>query len=195
MAKKKKTDSKANPAKEKDPYLSTTEFALKIGVNRSRVKAAIKSGLLSESVKTQKTKNRILYKIHAINGPEEWLANRDPSKVRDQDKQKATAEMNEKGGLSTNNYQKAKAAREFFNAKLSELEYQVKAGKLVSADRVKAESFKIARRLRDSILGVPERIAAELAVMDDPRMIAIFVKEHLADSLKDLSDLNNVARP
>lgn len=178
------------PAKNDNTWLSTTEFGKKIDVTRDRVVKGIKSGILSGSVKKTKIGKRVVYKIHAEKGAREWADNIDPSKKRDDEKQIETKEM---GGTGSSHYQKAKAHKEFFAAKLAELDYQQKAGKLVSADRVKAESFKIARRIRDSILSVPEKISAEVAAMDNPREISIYMKEQLAAALKDLGDLNGVA--
>lgn len=176
------------PAKKTDPVLSPEAFGAKVGVSKQRILEAIKAGLLSESVRTGKKGERTVYLIDEGAGVKEWADNIDPSKQRDPDKQKATKEL-----VTDSNFKKAKAAKEFYGAKLAELDYNERAGKLVSADRVKAESFKIGRRVRDSLLGVPERVAAELATMDDPRAISIYLKEQLAAALKDLGDLNNVS--
>lgn len=188
MAKPK--SKKTNPAKGKAAAgLSTAEFGKKVGVSRQRILDAIESGVLKASVKKTPYGDSFHYRIEEEAGLKEWADNIDPAKQRDPAKQADTRELN---GGGSSNYQKARAAREFYNAKLAELEFQEKAGKLVSADRVKAEAFKISRRVRDTLLGVPERVAAEVAAMDEPRSIAIYLKEQIADALKDLDDLNNV---
>lgn len=172
--------------------ISTIEFGKKVGVSKQRILEAIESGVLSASVKKTPHGSGFRYRIDEGPGLKEWTDNIDPSKQRDPAKMAATKELQD-GGNS--NYKKAAAARMFYNAKLAELEYQEKAGKLVSSDKAKAEAFKIARRVRDSLLGVPERVAAEVAAMTEPRDIAIYLKEQIADALKDLDDLNNVAKP
>lgn len=172
--------------------LSTIEFAERVGVTKQRILDAIESGVLSSSVSKKKHGSTVRYRINEEAGLKEWADNIDPSKQRDQTKQAATKELS---GEGNSNYKKAAAARMFFNAKLAELEYSERAGKLISADKVKAEAFKISRRVRDSLLGVPERVAAEVAAMKDPRTIAIYLKEQIAAALKDLDDLNNAARP
>lgn len=185
-----KAKSKKNPAKDKPVAgLSTIEFGEKVGVSKQRILEAIESGILTASVTKTPHGAGFRYRIDEGKGLKEWAENIDPAKQRDQSKAAATKDL----GENNSNYKKAAAARMFFNAKLAELEYQEKAGKLVSSDRVKAEAFKISRRVRDTLLGVPERVAAEVAAMTEPRLIAIYLKEQIADALKDLDDLNNVA--
>ena len=189
MVKKKESKSK-NPAKSKSPRsLSTAEFAEKVGVSRQRILTGINSGILATSVTKTKVGKKIEYTIDEESGLKEWATNIDPSKQRDPDKAATTKDMAKDG---SGNFQKARAAREFYNAKIAELEFHERAGKLVSADRVKAESFKIGRRVRDSLMSVPERVAAELAAMTEPRTISIYLKEQIAAALKDLGDLNDV---
>lgn len=192
---KKKESKKKNPAKNKAVSLSTIEFGKKVGVTKQRILKAIEDGVLSTSVSKSKHGDGFRYSIDEEKGLKEWADNIDPTKQRDPEKAAETKELSKKGEGSASNYQKAKAMKEFYNAKLAELEFQEKAGKLVSSARVKAESFKIGRRVRDSIMGVPERVAAEVAAMDEPRLISIYLKEQLAAALKDLEDLNNVGSP
>lgn len=188
-----KAKSKSNPAKAptKDG-ISTTDFAEKVGVSRQRVLDAIESGILQKSVKKKPHGSSFHYSIDEGVGLQEWADNIDPTKQRDQSKQAATKELSAEGN---SNYKKAAAMRMFYQAKLAEAEFQERVGKLVSADKVKAEVFKIGRRVRDSLLGVPERVAAEVAAMTEPREIAIYLKEQIAAALKDLDDLNNVSKP
>lgn len=192
---KNKQSQKKNPAKNKKNSYSPTEFSKKIGVTRQRVLKAIQDGVLSESITSAKHGSKIRYTIDEEKGLKEWADNIDPSKQREPEKAAETKELSKKSGEGSSNYQKAKAMKEFYNAKLAELEFQEKAGKLVSSARVKAESFKIGRRVRDSLMSVPERVAAEIAAMDEPRSISIYLKEQIAAALKDLEDLNNVGSP
>lgn len=169
------------------------EFAKKVGVSRQRVADGIKTGILAASVKKKKKGTKTFYEIDLEAGLKEWAANIDPAKQRDNDKQAATRELNGGAGTSSSNFQRAKAVRETFAAKLAQLEYEEKSGKLVPADKVRAEAFKISRRVRDSIMGLPERVAAELATMTEPREISVYLRSMLADTLKDLGDINHVA--
>jgi len=61
-----------------------------------------------------------------------------------------------------------------------ELDNQRRRGQLLDAAVVQRDQFEAARIVRDAVLGVPDRIAAELAGETDPRR----VYELLADELK-----------
>ena len=62
--------------------------------------------------------------------------------------------------------QKSRAESEDYRAKTARLEYEELAGKLVSVDDVVARVFDMARRTRDLLLAIPDRIAADLVGMD-----------------------------
>lgn len=171
--------------------LSTTDFAKKIGVSRQRVIKAIEDGVLSKSVIKIKHATRVIYRIKEKEGLKEWADNIDPAKQRDTDKAAQTRELSQGGG-DMSGFQKAKAAKEFYAAKLAQLEYEEKTGTVIPADKVRIETFKIGRLVRDALLSVPDKVAPEIAIMDNPREISIFIKEHLALALKDLENLKNV---
>lgn len=185
-------------AKKSEKLLSTTAFAALVGISRQRVVDGIKSGILTTAVIKVKQRGRDVYKIYEGRGLKQWNDHIDPAKQRDQEKQNETRALStppeETGENGLSHYQKAKAHKELFTAKMAELQYREKAGELVPAAQVKAESFRIARRVRDSIMGVGERIAAELVNMDDARVISVFIKEQIAVALKDLDSLNNVGK-
>jgi uncharacterized protein YxjI len=66
-----------------------------------------------------------------------------------------------------------------YDAALKKLEYEQKNGDLLEKSSVERDAFETARRVRDSILNIPDRIGAELASSTD-----IFqVKEKLTKSL------------
>lgn len=62
---------------------------------------------------------------------------------------------------------KNRAIREAYEARLKKLDWEQKSGLLVEAEAVKSEAFKLARTVRDSMLNIPDRIAAELAAESD----------------------------
>lgn len=184
MTKKKKNNLKK---------LTPTEFSKIIGVRRERILKGINDGVISESVTKVKAGSSYRYYIDAEKGVREWADNIDPAKQRNQEKPQKAPESGEENKKSA--FQLSKAAKEYYNAKMAELEYKEKAGQLVNAEKVKAETFKIGRRVRDTLLGVPDRVAAELANMKEPREISIYLKEQIALSLKDLGDLEGVGKP
>lgn len=190
----KKAVKPKNPAKDKKPYISAKALAERLSVTKQRISRAIDDGLFSEkAVKKVQQGKRIIYQVDEALAIREWHDNIDPSKQRDTGKAAATREM---GGesVSGGNYKKAKTATEVYRAKMAQLEYSIKAGEYIPAAQVKADAYKIARRVRDSLMAVPDRVSAELVSMDDPRKISIYIKEQIALSLKDLGDLNGISK-
>src|SRR3989338_1374870 len=86
------------------------------------------------------------------------------------------------------NYAAARAAREHYQARLAKLEYEEKSGKLIDAEKVKKDAFELARRVRDHILNIPDRISAELVgITDQPTMHSVLLRE-LNTALQELCD-------
>ena len=65
-------------------------------------------------------------------------------------------------------YAQARLILEHVRAKREKLEYEVEAGVLIRADKVHADTFSLARRLRDRVLAIPARLAPVLAATSDP---------------------------
>ena len=57
----------------------------------------------------------------------------------------------------------ARAIRETYAAKLLELEFQVKSGKLVDAEAVRNSVFKLSREFRDALQNWPAQVAPLIA--------------------------------
>ena len=62
----------------------------------------------------------------------------------------------------------AKERSERLRAELLEIELAEKRGELVKADDVRRATTNVARTARDALLGLPTRVAAELAAEADP---------------------------
>lgn len=60
-------------------------------------------------------------------------------------------------------YAEARTQHECFKARLAQLELEQREGRLVKAEAVKREAFRVARLVRDSMLNIPDRVAGELA--------------------------------
>jgi pyruvate/2-oxoglutarate dehydrogenase complex dihydrolipoamide acyltransferase (E2) component len=91
-------------------------------------------------------------------------------------------------------YSKSRAIREAYAARLAKLEFEERAGKLVSADEARIEQFRIARALRDRLLQLPAKIAPQLVALiaDDPdvaaaqTMLETELRELLSEFVQDL---------
>jgi len=60
-------------------------------------------------------------------------------------------------------FHRARTVWQGYRAQLARLEYEVRVGKLVNADEVRQAAYDHGRRLRDALIGLPARVAAELA--------------------------------
>lgn len=151
-----------------DASVTLTAYAKSKGVSTEAVSKAVRVGRLSKSVVfTDKGKPRVIPEI----ADQEWHASTDPSQQRvpavppprpepgpePEPDQPAASEP------KTATFQQARTLREAYMARLAKLEYDEKSGLLVRADSVKNEAFKVARTVRDNMLNIPDRIAAELA--------------------------------
>jgi phage terminase Nu1 subunit (DNA packaging protein) len=84
-------------------------------------------------------------------------------------------------------YAASRAARAGYQARLTKLEFEQKSGKLVDADEVRAQLFALGRRVRDSLLGVPDRLAPILAGETDPAVVHRLLSEEIERGLAELS--------
>ena len=84
-------------------------------------------------------------------------------------------------------YAASRAAREAYSARLTKLEFEQRSGKLVDADEVRAQIFALGRRLRDTILCLPDRLAPVLAGETDAAVIHRLLTEELERGLAELS--------
>jgi hypothetical protein len=81
----------------------------------------------------------------------------------------------------------ARAAREAYNAKLAELNFRERAKQLVDAGTVRARAFENARAVRDAVLGLPNKIGAELAAETDPVKVQNLLILELTRVLEELA--------
>jgi phage terminase Nu1 subunit (DNA packaging protein) len=88
---------------------------------------------------------------------------------------------------------KNRAVKEHFNARLAKLAYEQRSGKLVDKEDVEKEAFVIARRVRDALLSIPDRVSAELAAEQNQFKIHARLTEEIRKSLISLKDLLNGA--
>lgn len=183
------------------PKVDQKTFAEKVGVTKGRISAAIRSGILKNSV-TVTGKGRggnSTYEIDLDKGIEEWNANRNVSHTPDPDNAAAGRELgkelsDKENPKNVNDFVKAKTIREKYNAAMAKIEYEERVGKLVPVEDVKREAFKRARTVRDAILNLPGRIAAEIANMNDVHTVEMYLIEQLSQALEDLGNYKPEAR-
>ncbi len=82
----------------------------------------------------------------------------------------------------------ARLAREVFSAKLKKLEYETRIGKLVPTDEVSIKWFTLGRQIRDRLLGMPSKLAPQLAAETDVRRVREILDAEVTLALKSLAE-------
>lgn len=163
----------------KKNLLSFRSYAKHRGVSPEAVSQAVKLGRISTIGKDRKIDPDIADK--------EWDAN---SKTNYQTVtgEKKTEEKKPEIDKSAVMYNRSRALKEAYSAKLEQVKYQEMVGKLVSAEKVKNQAFRTGRLIRDKVLNIPDRISHELAAESDPLKITILLTRALNEALEELSN-------
>lgn len=82
-----------------------------------------------------------------------------------------------------------KARRELVEAQLAELELAEKRGELVRRADVERETFATMRALRDRMLGVADRIAAQVAAEGDVAKVHEIIVREIRESLRRVTEV------
>jgi hypothetical protein len=92
------------------------------------------------------------------------------------------------GNGTATGYAKARAARELYQAQLAKLDLDRQRGILVRADEVKLGAFNMARRARDQLIALPERVAALLAATQDAGEVQRILEEEMERVCQEIAD-------
>jgi hypothetical protein len=166
--------------------MKITEFAELIGVSRQAVLGAIKRGRLPKSA------SRVgkMWHVDPELGQAEYQKNVDIGKRHnfkggepDTDRESEYPDFNE-----------SRAKRIFFEAKLAEIEVKTREGQLVDRDEIRAKSFKLGRLIRDGMLNIPDRVAADIAAETDAFKVHTRLMKEIREVLTVLgtSEIDNV---
>lgn len=160
------------------------------GASHQAVLKAIKTGRISAI----KTGDSARPKIDPVVADIQWSANTDPNQSL---RANAGRDLSATGGNEGGEGRKEEGSR-FWEAKTSREEVELAraklalakdAGQLVEKEGVHRAAFEVGRQLRDMVLAVPSRLAAELAAMTDARQIEARMRDELRKVLADLARL------
>ena len=87
----------------------------------------------------------------------------------------------------------SQARREMFKAKLTELEYLERVGKLIPAEDVDREWGELAKLVRDSMLNIPPRLADRLKNQTDDRKIIDILEQEIYQALEAIASKEDQA--
>ncbi|MDI3259483.1 MAG: hypothetical protein QJR02_07280 [Sinobacteraceae bacterium] len=90
---------------------------------------------------------------------------------------------------ATASYQESRATRERYDALKRQLEVEQLAGTLVKREAVEKALAEAGRMLRDAIMAVPIRVAAQLAATSDAREVEAMLTKDLRRCLDDFARL------
>jgi hypothetical protein len=172
--------------------MTQAEYARYRGVSRQAVSKAVRSG-------------RIVLAEDGMIDPEaadaSWRRNTDPSKPsnsvagnprgavpRARHSNPQAPRVTTGGPSPGPDYHVSRAVRETYLAKLVRLEYEIKTGKLIDAEESRHAAFQDNRRVRDLLLAIPDRTAAQLAACSDPAECHRLLAAEIRRACEELSD-------
>ncbi len=158
--------------------MKTGEFATLIGVSRQAVLAAINRGRLSKSA--SKVGER--WEIDPELGPVEYAQNVDMTRRPPRKGHEPVID----GEGDYPDFNESRAKREFHMAALAEMDVKEREGKLIDRDKIRDESFRLGRRVRDAMLNIPDRISADLAAEMDAFKVHLRLTKEIREALTDL---------
>jgi len=85
-------------------------------------------------------------------------------------------------------YATARAVREQYLAQITKIQHDQLAGKLISRDEVAVEQFNEKRIIRDGVLNIADRVAAQLAAETDEKKVHQILTTELRNALNGIAD-------
>ncbi len=151
--------------------ITQSQYARNKGVSRTTICRHVKCGNVT----------LVQGKIDPVLADEELKKNLDVSQKR------KIKLADDDVGNELNTYQKARAKREYYNAKLAELEYQEKSGLLILVKDVEDEAQTLYRTFRDQMLNIPNRISSQLSAETDEAIVAKLLKKEIEIAITRVS--------
>ena len=87
-------------------------------------------------------------------------------------------------------YTKARAVREYYQAKLARIEYEERVAKLVAKNEVQVAAFDKFRQFRDHMLNIPDRVAAMVAAETEAAKCYEILTSEIRRALNEFADSN-----
>ena len=175
-------------------WLTVAQYAKHRGVDRRRVYYYIEHGNLEGCLRDGKRGQEINRDKAdaALEQNLDKISNRPGSRPNGKESNQRripedAAEKTRSAGTSGMSLADAQKIQAQYKAALMKLEYEEKNKTLVKVDQVEADFFNIARRVRDSILNIPDRISAELASTTDTHLVSERLTNELIAALEELS--------
>jgi len=161
--------------------MSITEYARHRGCDLKAVQYAVKTGRIQrgedgriESEQADKDWEKNTDHTRARYGPRRRNVRAEgvPSWAAQQHAQgEAAAFADPQRQAGATNFSQARAAREIYEARIKKLEFEQMQGNLVSRRGMEVAAYNRGRIIRDAMMNIPNRIAAQLAAETDPATV------------------------
>jgi hypothetical protein len=183
-----------------DQLVGVREAARQVGVSASTISRQIKAGIIPNRGSAEQPRVD-LGEVRAARAQ-----NLDPSKVgnaagmllgeasaaeplEEDDEDLEAEEPRAAGGAGEASYRAARTAREGFQAALAKLQYEEKAGLLVSRLEVERALVDASRQVRDALMRLGDKLAGELVGQTDPAAIARVINREHRQVLERLAEV------
>lgn len=161
-------------------YLGVREYADRRGVSIQAVQKALRAGRI------RKTSTG---KIDAASADRDWEANSAATpRTGRAVSMSANPEQPDPGMPEKRSLAEARRQKEWALAEKHQIEVDVRKGELIERKQVLREQFDTYRAVRDRLLGIPDRLADELAVESDPADIHALLTAEVRHALGELAD-------
>lgn len=162
-----------DPAKTLPELLTQAEFGKRIGVTQQSVSGAIAAGRIGL------VDGRIPWPA----AKEQWADNTDQSKPRNS----VTGQPKRKRGRATLSFQESRAKREGIRVEREKLELKVMRGEYMRRPDVQRIAFETARKTRDQLVALPDKLDATLAAETDTAEVHRILLEAIEDACAELT--------
>jgi len=133
-------------------------------------------------------------KINPDAADRQWETNTDPAQVRDHKAMSNNAKQRlrsqgqsvpSRPGIPS--YQESRAIREAYRARLTKLEYEEQAGKLLRADEVEEVWIRFTLHCRARLLAMPHALSLQVAAESDVFKVQELMRGAVYEALEELS--------
>jgi len=170
--------------------ISFSEFAKLVGVSRAAISIAVSNGRLTAHLDEKGRKFLIQEEAS-----DEWVnntAHKQREKALEYDEDKAQ-DILEKEKFAENNpnipkLNDSRAIREAFRARIEKIRYEELSNKVVDVEKAQREYYEMARKVRDCMTAIPDRISAQLAAETNQFKVHKKLMDEIRIALRSLID-------
>lgn len=177
-------------------WISIPEFAKRELKSPQYIRRLIRDGKITETAVRQKGKRFLINPKQAIAdlaANTSYMNKRPAVEHLEKEKQNETVSDYKKesvinsAGLKIVSLAEAQKLQANYIAALKKIDLEERQGDVLQKTDVEQDAFNIARRTRDAILNIPDRISAELASATDTHVINSKLTKELIQALEELS--------